>query len=146
MASTKRINTSVGSTQRNLTVAQIENLNKQLKDKLSQYVRENNGREYGITILEGDSAEPSTPETPEPKYDYVNPSHYVQEDGRQTWERMLDLWTKEEVAIWCDITVFKYQDRIGKKPNEDINREKAKIDWYNDLAEELRNKTQEKNW
>jgi len=145
MASTKRTNTIVGQTQKNLTVAQIENLNKQLKDKLSQYVKENNGREYGITILEGDSAEPSTQDNPQPEYNYVHPPHYVQEDGRQTWERMLDMWTKEEVALWCEITIFKYQDRVGKKPNEDIDRERAKIDWYSNLAKELRNKAQE-NW
>ena len=51
MANTKRTNTVIGQRQRNLTVAQIENLNTQLKQKLSQYVKENNGREYGITIL-----------------------------------------------------------------------------------------------
>ena len=144
MASTKRINTSVGQKQRDLTVAQIENLNKQLKDKLSQYERENNGREYGITILEGDSAEPAEPETLQ--YDYVHPSHYVQDDGRQTWERMLDMWTKEEVALWCEMTVFKYQDRIGKKPNENIETEKAKIDWYNEKAKELRAESKKNNW
>ena len=145
MASTKRTNTVIGQRQRDLTVAQIENLNRQLKNKLSQYVKEN-GREYGITILEGEPAEPSTPENLEPKYDYVNPSHYVQEDGRQTWERMLDMWTLEEVALWCEMTVFKYQDRVGKKPNEDIATENAKIDWFNEKAKELRNKAQTKNW
>ena len=133
MASTKRINTSVGQKQRDLTVAQIENLNKQLQQKLDQYTRENNGSKYGIIILEGESAEPETLQ-----YDYVRPSHYVQEDGRETWERMLDIWTKEEVALWCEMTVFKYQDRIGKKPNENIEIENAKIDWYKKKAKELR--------
>lgn len=71
-------------------------------------------------------------------YDYINPSHYVQNDGRQTWERMLDHWTPDELALWCEMTVFKYQDRAGKKPNEDIERETSKIKWYTEKAKELR--------
>jgi hypothetical protein len=70
-------------------------------------------------------------------YDYINPLHYVQDDGRQTWERMLDIWTPEQVALWCEMTVFKYEDRAGKKPNEDIEREAKKIQWYKDKAKEL---------
>ena len=72
------------------------------------------------------------------EYDHINPSHYVQEDGRQTWERMLDYWTKEEVALWMEMTVFKYQDRMGKKPTESEERDQKKIDWYTKKAEELR--------
>lgn len=71
-------------------------------------------------------------------YDYINPAHYVQDDGRQTWERMLDHWTPDEVALWCEMTVFKYQDRKGKKPNEEIIREQKKIDWYKKKAIDLR--------
>lgn len=137
MANTKRINTNVGQKQKDLTVAQIENLNNQLKQKLSQYVREND-REYGISILEGDSVEPSTPENLQPEYDYVNPSHYVQDDGKQTWERMVDKWGIEKTALWCEMTAFKYKDRIGKKPNEDVDRENSKIEWYVDKAKELK--------
>lgn len=73
----------------------------------------------------------------EKKYDYINPSHYVQEDGRQTWERMLDMWTTEQVALWCEMTAFKYKERIGKKPNESSDREMKKIQWYENKAKEL---------
>mgnify|MGYP000961775078 CR=1 FL=1 len=71
------------------------------------------------------------------EYDYINPTHYVQADGRQTWERMLDKWSAAEVALWCEMTVFKYEDRIGKKPNEDDERELDKIKWYSNKADEL---------
>jgi len=71
-------------------------------------------------------------------YDHINPSHYVQDDGRQTWERMLDKYTKEEVALWMDITVFKYEDRMGKKPTETEERDRQKIMWYTKKAKELR--------
>lgn len=146
MASTKRTNTAVGQKSKDLTVSQIENLKKQLKQKLDQYKSQHNGNEYGITILEPDSAEPeTTQETSD--YEYVHsPAHYVQEDGRETWERMLDLWTLEEVALWCEMTVFKYEDRLGKKPNETIDRDQGKIDWYTKKAEELRAKAKKPSW
>jgi len=73
-------------------------------------------------------------------YDYINPQHYVQADGRQTWERMVDIWGLEKVALWCEMTAFKYKDRMGKKPNEDETREQQKMQWYLDKAAELRSK------
>jgi len=75
----------------------------------------------------------------ENKYEYVNdPAHYQQEDGKSTWERMVDKWGEEKTALWCEMTAFKYQDRMGKKPGEDIEREQGKIDWYTNKAKELR--------
>lgn len=74
------------------------------------------------------------------EYDYINPTHYVQDDGRQTWEHMLDHWTYEQVALWCEMTAFKYKERIGKKPNEHPKRELDKIEWYDSKAKELREK------
>lgn len=71
------------------------------------------------------------------KYDFINPNHYKQDDGKQTWERMVDIYGIEKTAIFCELNAFKYQDRMGKKPNEDIEREKGKIQWYKDKAKEL---------
>lgn len=72
-------------------------------------------------------------------YDYINPQHYVSDDGRQTWERMVDIWGAEATALWCEMTAFKYTDtRIGKKPGEDVEREKKKVEWYLKKAHELR--------
>ncbi len=80
------------------------------------------------------------------KYDFINPSHYVQDDGRQTWEHMVDKWGEEKTALWCEMTAFKYQDRIGRKPGEDEEREKNKIKWYEDKAEELRTLAKKKKF
>lgn len=135
MANTKRTNMAISQKSKDLVVAQIQNLQKQLEQKLEQY-KNQNGTDYSLTIIE---------EKPVDNYDYVRPSHYVQDDGRETWERMLDMWSKEEVALWMEMTVFKYQDRIGKKPNEDIEREQNKIDWYNDKAKELREEIAKEN-
>jgi hypothetical protein len=73
----------------------------------------------------------------ENKYDYINPSHYVQDDGRQTWEHMVDEFGLLETAIFCKLNAYKYSDRKGKKPNETEDREQKKIDWYNKKADEL---------
>ena len=135
MASTKKTNTFVTQDTKNLIISQIENLIKQLNEKLIQYKERNNGNEYGVEIIKKDKLSDSSVE-----YDYVNPTHYLQDDGRQTWERMVDRWGKEDVALWCKITAFKYQERLGKKPNEDVEREKKKIDWYLNKAKELSNK------
>lgn len=71
-------------------------------------------------------------------YDYINPEHYKKEDGRQTWERMVDRWGKEKTALWCEMTAFKYTDaRLGRKPGEDEEREQSKIEWYLNKAKEL---------
>jgi len=73
-------------------------------------------------------------------YDYVRPQHYKQEDGRETWEIMVDIYGPEKVADWCELTAYKYKSRMGKKPNEGIDREQGKIDWYENKAREIREK------
>ena len=50
---------------------------------------------------------------------------------------MVEKWGEKSVAIWCEMTAFKYQDRIGKKPGEDVEREQNKIKWYEEKADEL---------
>lgn len=79
-------------------------------------------------------------------YDYINPKHYVGDDGKQTWERMVDKWGLKATALWCEMTAFKYTDtRIGKKPNEDVEREQKKVDWYLAKAKELYEKAEKEN-
>lgn len=70
-------------------------------------------------------------------YDYINPQHYVQDDGKQTWERMVEKYGVYKTAIFCELNAFKYQDRRGKKPNEEVEREDKKIKWYEDKAADL---------
>ena len=80
-------------------------------------------------------------------YEYINsPKHYQQDDGKETWERMVDKWGEENTALWCEITAFKYQDRMGKKPDENIEREQGKIEWYLNKAKELREIVGKKKW
>ena len=134
MARTGGINVAPSTKSTNVLDAQIANLKKQLLQKLEQY-RKTHGVEHVLVVSEKVEEKHNRREAD--NYDFVNPQHYVQEDGKQTWERMVDKWGEKSVAIWCEMTAFKYQDRIGKKPGEDIEREQNKIEWYENKADEL---------
>ena len=146
MARTGKMNIAPDPKANDLLVRQIEQLVEQLNQKLKQFETQN-GSPFGLEIVDIDENEEETPVVDEnsqtkevDNYDYINPQHYVQDDGRQTWERMLGHWSLEQVALWCEMTVFKYEDRKGKKPNEDPEREQKKIEWYKNKAVELRQK------
>jgi hypothetical protein len=124
MANTKKIRTEITDAEKTKLDQQLKQLVEQLSQRLDQYEKIN-GKPYHTTLKEGVD------------YDYVNPQHYVQEDGRQTWEHMIDEFGEYETAIFCKLNAYKYTDRMGKKPNEDIEREKKKIQWYEDKAREL---------
>jgi len=124
MTSTKRAKLEVTENQKNVLNAQLEQLTNQFKQRLEQYEKQN-GKPYSVQLKESID------------YDYVNPQHYVQNDGRQTWEHMVDEFGAYETAVFCKLNAYKYKDRIGKKPNEDVEREQAKIDWYEAKAVEL---------
>ena len=147
MTSTKRAKVAVSDAKKILLDNQIEQLTEQLQQRLNQY-KNMHGVSHTISITE-------TKEDEMPKekdaYDYINPQHYVQDDGRQTWERMVDEYGLKETAIFCKLNAYKYRDRIGKKPGEDSAREQGKIDWYDKKADELfeqlkMEKTRTKSW
>lgn len=124
MSNTKKIRTEVSNDQKDKLDQQVDQLANQLKQRLEQYEKFN-GKPHPIQLKEGDG------------YDYINPSHYVQNDGRQTWEHMVDEFGEYETAVFCKLNAYKYADRIGKKPNEDVGREQKKIEWYENKAAEL---------
>lgn len=41
------------------------------------------------------------------------------------------------------MTIFKYKDRLGKKPNESEKRELDKIKWYEEKVKEFKLKLNE---
>lgn len=69
-------------------------------------------------------------------YDYINPDHYKGGE-KETWEQMVDIWGVKNFIIYCKICVFKYRSRLGKKPNEPIERDLKKIEWYENKIKEL---------
>lgn len=72
------------------------------------------------------------------EYEMVNhPSHY-NNSSIETIEKMIRIWGKEQTAMWCEMTAFKYRERIGSKPDNSLEQEMGKIRWYEDKAKELR--------
>ena len=75
----------------------------------------------------------------EENYDYINPNHY-KGFSKETIDMMVDIWGKEAVATHCEITAFKYRMRLGIKPDQPIERDLEKANWYLNKAKELKNK------
>jgi len=73
----------------------------------------------------------------EENYDYINPSHY-KSYNKEVIDMMVDIWGKENVAMYCTITAYKYRMRLGKKPDQPIEQELKKEQWYLNKAQELR--------
>ena len=70
-------------------------------------------------------------------YDYINPSHY-KSGGKETFEKMIDIWGVEAFISHCEMTAFKYRMRLGLKPDQPIGRDLEKAMWYENKANELR--------
>jgi hypothetical protein len=72
-------------------------------------------------------------------YEHVeHPSHY-NTYPMETIDMMVAIWGKERVADWCEITAFKYRMRMGTKPDNSIEQDLKKEQWYLNKAKELRN-------
>jgi hypothetical protein len=127
MTSTKRINVKYSENEIQSLYFGIMNKKKSIEIDIATYEKQSN-KEFPLEFIEKKKVD---------NYDYVNPDHYKQDDGKQTWERMVDKYGVEKTAIFCELNAFKYQDRIGKKPNEDVEREQNKINWYNEKAKDL---------
>lgn len=72
------------------------------------------------------------------EYDYINPNHY-KTGGKEVIDMMVDVWGKELVIAHCEMNAFKYRMRVGKKPNQPIEQDIKKAEWYENKAKELRN-------
>ena len=72
------------------------------------------------------------------EYEMVNhPSHYNQYDI-EVIDMIIKIWGPEAAALWCDITAFKYRMRMGTKPNNSIEQDIKKEQWYLNKAKEIR--------
>lgn len=72
------------------------------------------------------------------KYEMVNHPQHYNSTSIETIEKMRRIWGNEKVALWCEMTAFKYRDRIGNKPENPIEQEIGKIKWYEEKAKSLR--------
>lgn len=71
-------------------------------------------------------------------YEYVeHPLHYCS-GNKECIDEMIDIFGCDNVALWCDMTAYKYQYRKGKKPNTTAAEDERKAEWYLRKAKELR--------
>lgn len=67
--------------------------------------------------------------------DQVNsPSHYNNQ-GKEVWEMMIDLYGKDKFVAFCELNAFKYRMRAGYKGDTLEDIEKAK--WYESKMKEI---------
>lgn len=72
-------------------------------------------------------------------YEFVkHPQHYKQPNRKECIEEMIDLFGIENTIKFCEMNAYKYQYRKGRKPDNSIEQEESKIQWYEDKAQELR--------
>jgi len=69
-------------------------------------------------------------------YDHINPSHYKRY-SEEVIDMMIKIYGKEKVAIYCELNAFKYRMRAGTKPDQPIERDLEKENWYLNKKKEL---------
>ena len=94
--------------------------------------------DYGKKMLEVGKKAGRLVTGKETEYEMVNhPSHYNQYDI-EVIDMIIRIWGPEAAALWCDITAFKYRMRMGTKPDNSIEQDIKKEQWYLNKAKEIR--------
>lgn len=94
--------------------------------------------DYGKKILEAGKKAGKIATGKDAEYEMVNhPSHYNQYDI-EVIDMIIKIWGPEAAAQWCDITAFKYRMRMGTKPDNSIEQDIKKEQWYLNKAKEIR--------
>jgi hypothetical protein len=79
------------------------------------------------------------------EYEMVDhPTHYNQYDV-EVIDMIIRIWGPEAAALWCDITAFKYRMRMGTKPDNSIEQDIKKEQWYLNKSKEIRENLINKN-
>lgn len=90
-----------------------------------------------IDVVEANTT-PSIPQADSDSYEMVNhPTHY-NNYTIECIEMMRRIWGDEVTAQWCEMTAFKYRMRVGTKPDNPIEQDLSKEEWYLSKAKELR--------
>lgn len=75
-------------------------------------------------------------------YDYINPEHYKQ-NNKEVWQMMVDIWGTEAFKLHCQMCAFKYRMRLGSKPDQPVEQDLKKAQWYEIKVKELSRNDQE---
>ncbi|WP_292472764.1 DUF3310 domain-containing protein [Methanosphaera sp.] len=73
-------------------------------------------------------------------YEHVNhPSHY-NNYGVEVIDMMESIWGTQNLITFCEMNAFKYRMRMGTKPDNSIEQDIQKEQWYLNKAHELKDK------
>lgn len=73
-------------------------------------------------------------------YDYENvnhPDHY-NNYSKEVIDMMEAIWGTENLITFCEMNAFKYRMRMGTKPDNPIQQDLNKEQWYLNKANELK--------
>ena len=101
--------------------------------------------DYGKKVLEAGKKAGRIVKGKESAYEMVNhPPHYNQYDI-EVIDIIIRIWGPEAAALWCDINAFKYRMRMGTKPDNSIEQDIKKEQWYLNKSKEIRENLINKN-
>lgn len=101
--------------------------------------------DYGKKVFEAGRKAGRIVTGKESAYEMVNhPTHYNQYDI-EVIDMIIKIWGPEAAALWCDITAFKYRMRMGTKPDNSIEQDIKKEQWYLNKSKEIRDNLINKN-
>ena len=101
--------------------------------------------EYGKKVLEAGKKAGRIVTGKDSAYEMVNhPTHYNQYDI-EVIDMIIRIWGPEAAALWCDITAFKYRMTMCTKPDNSIEQDIKKEQWYLNKSKEIRENLINKN-
>lgn len=59
-----------------------------------------------------------------------HPTYYNTPGRKECIEEMIDIWGEAAVALWCEMTAYKYAYRMGLKDGEPGEKDRNKCVWY----------------
>ena len=111
----------------------------------SEIKNSGNLSDYGNKVLESGRKAGRIVVGKDTTYEMVNhPTHYNQYDI-EVIDMIIRIWGPEAAALWCDITAFKYRMRMGTKPDNSIEQDIKKEQWYLNKSKEIRDNLINKN-
>ena len=109
------------------------------------WIAPSNLTEYGKKVFEAGRKAGRIVTGKDSAYEMVNhPTHYNQYDI-EVIDMIIRIWGPEAAALWCDITAFKYRMRMGTKPDNSIEQDIKKEQWYLNKSKEIRENLINKN-
>jgi hypothetical protein len=109
------------------------------------WIAPSNLTDYGKKVFEAGRKAGRIVTGKDTAYEMVNhPTHYNQYDI-EVIDMIIRIWGPEAAALWCDITAFKYRMRMGTKPDNSIEQDIKKEQWYLNKSKEIRENLINKN-